>query len=454
LKAKTVFYCRECGASAPRWLGRCPACGLWNTLEEAVPSSSTGYPPKAGAAEAVAKPVPLTEAASGDELRLATGIGEFDRVMGGGLVHGSVVLLGGDPGIGKSTLLLAVSHRISCQGGTVLYVTGEESVRQVHLRACRLGTLSERLLILAETALSNIEGCLTDLAPVLAVIDSVQTVAGEEIASPAGSVAQVREVASRLSQLAKSNNITVFLVGHVTKEGTLAGPKMLEHMVDTVLYFEGDRYHTSRILRVAKNRFGSTNDIGIFQMGADGLSEVTNPSALFLTPHSAEAVAGAVVVPVLEGSRPLLVEIQALVSPSGFGTPRRVTTGVDYSRMVMVMAVLEKRLGLGLSGMDAYVSAVGGVHLEEPPVDLGMAVALASSFREAPVSRTLAVMGEIGLTGEVRAVAGIRQRVYEARRLGFDTLVLPEANRPELAPGETGMIFVATLAQAIEAALP
>lgn len=449
MKTKTIFYCRECGASAPRWLGRCPACGLWNTLEEAVPGPSAGYPPEAGTA-----PVPLSDAAPGDELRISSGIGEFDRVVGGGLVPGSVVLLGGDPGIGKSTLLLAVSHRISCLGGIVLYVTGEESVRQVHLRACRLGTMSERLLILAETRLTRIEDCLADTAPVLAVIDSVQTMACEEVASPAGSVSQVREAASRLAKLAKSRNITVFLVGHVTKEGNLAGPKMLEHMVDTVLYFEGDRYHTNRILRVAKNRFGSTNDIGIFQMGADGLSEVTNPSALFLTPHGAEAVAGAVVVPVLEGSRPLLVEIQALVTPGGFGTPRRVTTGVDYSRMVMVMAVLEKRLGLGLSGMDAYVSAVGGVHLEEPPVDLGMAVALASSFREACVSRTLAVMGEIGLTGEVRAVAGIRQRVLEAGRLGFDTLVLPEANRPELGRGESGVIFVATVAQAIDAALP
>jgi DNA repair protein RadA/Sms len=450
LKAKNVFYCRECGASAPRWLGRCPACGLWNTLEEVVPRVESSR--TAGAA--FEAPVPLFDAACADEPRLVTGIGEFDRVLGGGLVQGSVVLLGGDPGIGKSTLLLAVSHRLSCQAGPVLYVTGEESVRQVHLRASRLGALDGRLLVLAETEVARVGACLENEAPVLAVIDSVQTMASEDVASPAGSVSQVREAAIRLGKLAKAKNITILLVGHVTKEGTLAGPKTLEHMVDTVLYLEGERYHTHRILRVAKNRFGSTNDIGIFQMGAEGLSEVTNPSALFLSPHGAQEVAGAVVVPVLEGSRPLLVEIQALVSPGGFGTPRRVNTGVDYSRMVMVMAVLEKRLGLGLSGMDAYVSAVGGVHLDEPPVDLGMAVALASSFREACVSRTLAVMGEIGLTGEVRAVTGIRQRVIEARRLGFDTLVLPDANRPELVPGEPGVVFVATLAQAIEAVLP
>lgn len=445
MKAKTVFYCRECGASAPRWLGRCPGCGLWNTLEEAAPG--------ARAALDFPAPVPLSDAGEGEEPRLVTGIGEFDRVLGGGLVRGSVVVLGGEPGIGKSTLLLSVSHRVSRSAGPVLYVTGEESVRQVQARARRLGALDRRLLILAETGINRVAACLDETAPVLAVIDSIQTMACEDVASFAGSVSQVREAALRLGHLAKARNITVILVGHVTKEGTLAGPKVLEHMVDTVLYFEGERYHTNRILRVAKNRFGSTNDIGIFQMSAEGLSEVTNPSALFLSQGS-EAVPGAVVVPVLEGSRPLLVEIQALVSPGGFGAPRRINTGVDYSRMVMVMAVLEKRLGLSLSGMDAYVSAVGGVHLEEPPVDLGMAVALASSFREACASRTLAVMGEIGLTGEVRGVAGVRQRVFEARRLGFDTLVLPEANRPELDPQEPGVVFAATLAQAVEAALP
>ena len=444
MKSRTVYYCRECGARAPRWLGRCPECGLWNTLEEA----SGPDPPAA----TVAAPVPLVEAAAAREARLCTGIGEFDRVLGGGLVQGSVVLLGGDPGIGKSTLLLAVAHRVSRAAGSVLYVTGEESVYQVHLRAVRLGTLNERLFVLAETVLGAIEACITNMAPLLVVIDSVQTVADPEVPAPAGGVSQVREVVARLSRLAKAQNITLFLVGHVTKEGSLAGPKMLEHMVDTVLYFEGDRYHANRILRVAKNRFGSTSDIGIFQMEADGLSEVSNPSALFLSSHTQD-VAGAVVVPALEGSRPLLVEIQALVAPSGFGTPRRVTTGVDYSRMVMVMAVLEKRLGLGLSGMDAYVGAVGGVHLEEPPVDLGMAVALASSFREAPVGRTTAVMGEIGLTGEVRGVAGIRQRVLEARRLGFDTLVLPEANRQEMG-AQPGVTYVGTLAEGLAAALP
>ena len=450
-KARTLFFCQECGAESPKWMGRCPGCGAWNSLVEelAGPRSekNKGGPVLSG------RPQRITEVTGGDEDRYSTGIGELDRVLGGGIVPGSLVLVGGDPGIGKSTLGLQVAFTIGCEQGTVLYVSGEESVNQTRMRANRLGALTDNLFIVAETGLERIIEHVRTISPRLLVIDSIQTVFTENMSTAPGSVGQVRECTGYLLRLAKSTGIPVIIVGHVTKEGLLAGPRVLEHMVDTVLYFEGERHHTFRILRAVKNRFGSTNEIGVFEMVEKGLVEVPNPSGLFLEERP-RGEAGSVVIPGMEGSRPILVELQALVSHTSFGTPRRMTTGVDYNRVTLITAVLEKRVGMHLSGQDTYVNVAGGVKLDEPAVDLGIAVALASSFRDLPVDPGLLVVGEIGLTGEVRAVGQVQKRLKEGAKMGFARAIVPAANQQHLQDfTDMKITGVRVVAEALEKAL-
>lgn len=447
MRIKTKYLCQECGQQSARWLGRCPGCGAWNSLvEESVNIRTTGPSSLSGDV-----PRPVTEVPALEEERFSTELCEMDRVLGGGLVPGSLVLLGGDPGIGKSTLLLQVSQLIS-RRMQVLYVSGEESTRQVRLRADRLGELSPGLLLLSETDIDIMERHLRELSPPVAVIDSIQTMYKSDLGSAPGSVGQVRECTAQLMRLAKTTGISIFLVGHVTKEGVIAGPRVLEHMVDTVLYLEGDRHQFFRILRCVKNRFGSTNEIGIFEMSGSGLLEVTNPSALFLIQRHQGSVPGCAVAAALEGTRPLLVEIQALVSPTGYGVPRRMTAGVDYNRVALITAVLEKRVGLNLGSHDIYVNAVGGVKLDEPAVDLAIACALASSFRDTPVDNGMALAGEIGLTGELRPVTGVEKRVKEAFKLGFNRFLLSGQSAVNHA-GETGILSADTLAEALELAL-
>lgn len=396
-------------------------------------------------------PCPVTEVPVLAEERFPTELGEMDRVLGGGVVPGSLVLVGGDPGIGKSTLLLQVAHLLS-RKMQVLYVSGEESVGQIRIRADRLGALSPRLLLISETDMDRVERHLRELNPPVAIIDSIQTMFQSEVASAPGSVGQVRECAARLMRLAKTTGISIFLVGHVTKEGMLAGPRVLEHMVDTVLYLEGDRHQFFRILRGVKNRFGSTNEIGIFEMRGNGLAEVANPSAIFLIQRPQGDVPGSAVVAGLEGTRPLLVEIQALVSPAGYGMPRRMTAGIDHNRVALIAAVLEKRVGLNLGSHDIYVNAVGGVKLDEPAVDLAVACALASSFKDIPVDSGMAFAGEIGLTGELRPVTGAEKRVNEAFKLGFSRFLLSGRSAASITE-ETGILTADTLAAALELAL-
>lgn len=438
--------CRECGYYSPRWLGRCPGCGQWETFVAEAPGKPKSR--KTSNDNPTSVPVPLNTIPVDEETRYPSGIAELDRVLGGGFVPGSVVLVGGDPGIGKSTLLLQSADQIGCSS-PVLYVSGEESGLQVRLRAERLGTLHPNLYLASETDIEVIEQHIKVLGPRVVIIDSIQTAFQSDLAAVPGSVGQVRECTLRLTRVAKTTGIPILLVGHVTKEGVLAGPRTLEHMVDTVLYLEGERHHSFRVLRGVKNRFGSTNEIGIFEMTAQGLVEVANPSRLFLS-SGGEPVSGATVVSSLEGTRPLFVEIQALVSPTGFGNPRRMTAGVDYNRVVLMAAVLEKRVGLGLSNQDIYVNAVGGVKLMEPAVDLGIALALASGFRDVPLAPGAVVIGEVGLTGEVRPVRGINQRLREAAKLGFNRAVVPEANRADFAVAEMEINAVRTVAQALE----
>ncbi len=450
-KPKTKYVCQQCGHESLRWLGRCPNCNEWNSLVEEVEVKK----PAAGSQlhRSDTGPQAITAIETSADARYSTGNGELDRVLGGGVVPGSLVLVGGDPGIGKSTLLLQAANNFSRSYGPVLYVSGEESARQVRMRADRLTALSDRLLVVAETDLTSVEDYVSDLEPVLLVIDSIQTVSNPDLQSAPGSVGQVRECTARLMNLAKTRGVPVFIVGHVTKEGTVAGPRVLEHIVDTVLYFEGERHNTYRILRAEKNRFGSTNEIGIFEMRDTGLVEVTNPSELFLSERS-QGVPGSVVVACMEGTRPVLVELQALVSPTNFGMPRRMATGVDYNRLSLLMAVLEKRVGLHLQSCDAYLKIAGGVRIEEPAVDLGVVVAVASSFRDQAVQPRLCVMGEVGLGGEVRAVSRVDQRVKEAVKLGFTTCLLPATNVLNRAdfPG-VNLVGVDSVEAALEAAL-
>lgn len=429
-KAKnTAFFCKECGYESAKWFGQCPACKEWNTfVEEPVskPKSAKGIAVTSQRAAASSAPVPIeiNSVSFEENDRTSTGIAELDRVLGGGIVAGSLVLVGGDPGIGKSTLLLQMCYNLSAEGKDVLYISGEESLKQIKLRADRIGKCSGTLKLLCETSLDNIEDILTRNKPEIVIIDSIQTMYKEDVAAAPGSVSQVRETTSILMQLAKGLNITIFIVGHVTKEGTVAGPRMLEHMVDTVLYFEGDRYASYRILRGVKNRFGSTNEIGVFEMHQSGLSEVENPSEYMLNGRP-ENASGSVVVCLLEGTRPIMVEIQALVCDSNFGMARRTAAGTDYNRVNLLMAVLEKRAGIHMSGSDAYVNVAGGIKVSEPALDLGIVMALVSSFKNRAIDEKTVIFGEVGLAGEVRAVSQAQQRVNEAVKLGFKTCILP-----------------------------
>jgi DNA repair protein RadA/Sms len=409
-------------------MGKCPGCQNWNTLVEEIESDSSA--PKRGFStgeKRTVKPEPITAIERTEEPRISTYINELNRVLGGGIVPGSLVLVGGDPGIGKSTLLLQVSSTLSERKQRVLYISGEESTKQTKLRADRLGIGNDQLFVLAETDVDNIEKVIEEMKPSLVIIDSIQTVYLESITSAPGSVSQVRECTSAFMRIAKTKGIAIFLVGHVTKQGSIAGPRILEHMVDSVLYFEGERHHTYRILRAVKNRFGSTNEIGIFEMKEEGLEEVLNPSEIFLEERSTGA-AGSAVVASMEGTRPVLVEIQSLISPTSFGNPRRMATGIDHNRISLIMAVLEKRVGMMLQNHDAYVKVAGGVRLDEPSIDLAIAVSIASSFRDAPTAPADAIVGEVGLTGEVRRVTRIEQRVNEAVKLGFKRVIIPKKN--------------------------
>lgn len=425
-KTKYVVRCQECGYLSPKWMGKCPNCGEWNTMvEETVPgeASLAGRARKAGE-----QPQRITEIAVSDKQRLSTQIPEFDRVLGGGIVAGSLILLGGQPGIGKSTLLLQVSYKIAQAGHVVLLVSGEESLHQLRLRADRLGTITDNLLILAETDIEQIHQAVEQLNPSLLIVDSIQTVFHPEIASPPGNITQLRECTAFICQFAKTRNIPVFIVGHVTKEGSIAGPRLLEHMVDSVLYFESSSDQSARIIRSVKNRFGSTNEIAVFEMSQDGLREVENPSALFLSQRS-DGVAGSIVVALAEGSRSLLVELQALVVPSHLANPRRFASGMDYKRLSVLIAVLEKRGGLRLENQDIYLNVVGGVRIAEPAADLGAALAIASSYRDVKIDQDLVAIGEIGLGGEVRRVGFTEERIKEAIKQGFNKIMLPHGTK-------------------------
>jgi len=424
-KTKTVYVCQSCGTQSPRWMGKCPDCGAWNTMveEQVEKFKDIGSAKRSGGME----PILLNEIQARDEDRFVTKIGELDRVLGGGIVPGSVVLIGGDPGIGKSTLVLQMLRQVSELRGKALYVTGEESPAQIKMRAQRLGVKAEHLYVLAETSLDEIIRAADGLEPQVLVVDSVQTVFTSELPSAPGSVGQVREVSGRLMIHAKKTGMPTFLIGHVTKDGAIAGPRVLEHIVDTVLYFEGDKGHSFRILRAVKNRFGSTNEIGVFEMKESGLAEVANPSEIFLAERPADAT-GSVVVSSLEGSRPILAELQALVAPSKLTMPRRTCIGVDYNRVSLLLAVLEKRVGMQLMGMDVFVNIVGGLKIDEPAVDLGIIAAVASSFRERPIAAQTVVMGEVGLDGEVRAISQAEARIKDAAKLGFKRCVLPALN--------------------------
>ena len=426
---KSIYFCQNCGHEESKWLGQCPMCREWNTFVEEKVTVSKGTAAKNSVREA--EVVTLSSVSTDQEDRMQTEIEELDRVLGGGVVPGSLVLVGGDPGIGKSTLLLQVCKRLSDQGRKVLYISGEESLKQIKLRANRMGTFSDHLLLLCETNLETIRQVIEREHPAVAVIDSIQTMYSEEVTAAPGSVSQVREATNTLMQIAKGLNITIFIVGHVNKEGTVAGPRVLEHMVDTVLYFEGDRHASYRILRGVKNRFGSTNEIGVFEMRETGLEEVPNPSEYMLNGRPEDA-SGSVVACSMEGTRPILMEIQALVCRSNFGMPRRTAAGTDYNRVNLLMAVLEKRVGLPLSNYDAYINIAGGIRMNEPAIDLGIVMAIVSSYKNQSISPGTIVFGEVGLSGEVRAVSMPEQRVAEARKLGFKTCIMPQVSKDML----------------------
>lgn len=422
-KQKQVFFCQECGFESGKWMGQCPGCKAWNTfVEETVVTGVRKHTESAASA-----PASILRITTDEETRIGTGMKELDRVLGNGIVKGSLILLGGDPGIGKSTILLQVCRNLTEDGHKVLYVSGEESLQQIKMRAERLGTFRQDLYLQCETDLNVVEEAMIKLEPEVAVIDSVQTMMLEEVTSAAGSVSQVREVTNRLMQIAKRKNIAIFLIGHVTKEGTVAGPRTLEHMVDTVLYFEGEKSSQYRILRGVKNRFGATNEIGVFEMQSHGLLEVKNPSQVMLEGRPVDA-SGSAVVCSMEGTRPLMIEIQALVAQTNFQMPRRTTVGIDFNRVNLLMAVLEKRAGIHLGSCDAYVNLTGGIRLSEPAVDLGIVLALVSSYRNRPIDAHTVSFGEVGLAGEIRGVSMAEQRVKEAAKLGFTTCILPASN--------------------------
>lgn len=424
-KTKTIFCCQGCGHQSPKWVGRCPDCGEWGTFsEETVRPVAERNRTVVDAMGPVTGPQPIGEVELSSQARMTTGSVEVDRVLGGGVVPGSVILIGGDPGIGKSTLLLQVLHQVSQRFGKILYVSGEESPAQIKMRGDRLGVSSQGLYVVSETSLDEMMGHVQELKPLVLAVDSIQTVFTDQVSSAPGSVSQIREVAAQLMFFAKRSGTAVFLVGHVTKEGAIAGPRVLEHIVDTVLYFEGNKGHPYRILRAVKNRFGSTNEIGVFEMKGNGLMEVENPSGLFLAERPKDA-AGSVVVAAQEGTRPILVELQALVSPSHLGTSRRMALGVDASRVSLLLAVMEKRVGLHLAGLDVFVNVVSGIEIDEPAIDLGIVAAIASSFRDRPIDSKTVVLGEVGLSGEVRGIQQTEMRLKEAVKLGFQRCILP-----------------------------
>ena len=451
-KTKTVFFCTNCGNETPKWMGRCPGCGAFNTMEEHIEKPVAAGKAKPAPVGMSRRPQRLRDVTGDEEIRFATGMGELDRVLGGGAVAGSLVLVGGAPGIGKATLLLQICNSL-CSGRRVLYISGEESERQLKLRAERLGVSPEALFILSETRLSDIMDAVEDVRPDILIVDSIQTLYNEENESSPGSVSQVKDCTMTMMQLSKSQGITVFGVGHINKDGNIAGPKVLEHMVDCVLYFEGDPNTSYRLLRAAKNRFGSTNEIGVFEMLDTGLSEVPNPSQMLLEGRPAGA-SGTCVACVMEGTRPVLAEVQALVAKTTSNVPRRASDGFDFNRAVLLMAVAEKRAGLKLSVFDTYINVIGGLRLDEPGADLSVALAVASSYRDVPVPDDLAAIGEIGLTGEIRSVSHMNQRLGEVARLGFRKCIIPRGGSEKLEiPQGLTVYRVKNLREAIETAL-
>ncbi len=451
-KTKTVFFCTSCGTETPKWMGRCPGCGAYNTMQEhterPVPAGRTKIAP-VGMSR---KPSPICRLDSSDEIRFHTGIGELDRVLGGGAVEGSLVLVGGAPGIGKSTLLLQICQQL-CIQRRVLYISGEESERQLKLRAQRLGVAPAELLILSETRLSDVLDAVEETKPDILIIDSIQTLYNEENEISPGSVSQVKDCTMAMMQLSKQQGITIFVVGHINKDGNIAGPKVLEHMVDCVLYFEGDPNSSYRLLRAAKNRFGSTNEIGVFEMAETGLIEVPNPSQMLLEGRP-EGASGTCVACVMEGSRPVLAEVQALVSKTSFHVPRRTADGFDFNRAALLLAVGEKRGGMKLSMFDAYINVIGGLRLDEPGADLPVILAVASSYRDTPIADDLVAIGEVGLTGEIRSVSNINQRLAEVSRIGFKKCIIPKNNSQKLKiPDGLTVYYVKNLREAIETAL-
>lgn len=451
-KAKTVFFCTSCGNETPKWVGRCPGCGAWNTLEEHIEKPVAPGRAKSAPVGVSRVPQKLTDVDTDSEIRFSTGMGELNRVLGGGAVSGSLVLVGGAPGIGKSTLLLQICNSL-CKGRSVLYVSGEESERQLKLRAIRLGVAPENLYILSETRLSDVLEAVEGSRPDILIVDSIQTLYNEDNDSSPGSVSQVKDCTMSLMQLSKSQGITVFVVGHVNKDGNIAGPKVLEHMVDCVLYFEGDPNSSYRLLRAAKNRFGSTNEIGVFEMLDSGLSEVPNPSQMLLAGRP-EGASGTCVACVMEGTRPILAEVQALVTKTTFNVPRRAADGIDFNRAVLLMAVAEKRAGLRLSLFDAYLNVIGGLRLDEPGADLPVVLSVASSYRDQPIADDLVAIGEVGMTGEVRSVSHLNQRLQEVVRLGFKKCIIPKNSAEKLEVPEGLTVYrVKNLREAIEIAM-
>ncbi len=451
-KVKTKYVCQQCGYETARYMGRCPECGMWETFVEEVVSDDK---PKTSdfVVDNAPPPMLIKDVKLGEEIRLSTNISEFDRVLGGGLVQGSLVLLAGDPGIGKSTLLLQTGGELSKSGKKVLYISAEESSAQVKLRSDRLKINTDNLYIYSQTNFELIKKHILEQKPDMVVIDSIQAIYSENVQSSAGSVSQIRECCNELMRVAKSENITMLIIGHVTKEGNIAGPKVLEHMVDTVIQFEGDKYKTYRILRSVKNRFGNTSEVGIFEMGEDGLKEVLNPSEIFIKEYDQSQTTGSTIIVTNEGTRPMLVEIQALVGTTPYPNPRRVTNGVDFSRVLQILAVLEKRVGLNLSKQDVYVNVVGGFDVKEPAADLGIALAVATCAKDVMIDPHTAIVGEIGLSGEIRAVSNIEKRIREVEKLGFKKILIPATNRVDEKFDDIKIVKVKKIIDAIPACI-